>query len=294
VPRPLKIDVLIEDRFDIGKGYHLDYLIPIWKAWGHDVRIVPLAEAGPPGDVGILHVNRTVLPDRLAAIVARRGRVVNGGALDMSKRRVSANLVRRGDGYGGPVIVKSNGNCAGASDMRKLERHDESTAWQRLRARLPWLRERRIPGGGYMVRPRPADVPRWVWGSADHVVERFRPERDGPFYRLRIAVVFGRQSFSRDLLGGEPVVKAGPALQKRYRDEPLPREVWDRVAALSVDFAKVDWVIHEGTPVVLDINPTPTRKSPPAGVEEIALFERLARGLYDIVGTVEAPTRQRA
>lgn len=294
MPRALKIDVLIEDKFDVGKGYHIDYLIPIWKAWGHDVRIVALDDAGPAGDVGILHVNRTVLPPRLAEIVARRGRVVNGGAVDMSKRRVSANLVRRGDGYDGPVMVKSNGNCAGASDRRKLERHDETTAWQRLRDRLPWLREREVPGGGYMVRPRPADVPRWIWRHGDYVVEKFRPEREGPFYRLRIAVVFGRQSFSRDLLGGEPVVKAGPALQKSYRDEPLPQAVWDRVAALSVDFAKVDWVVHEGAPVVLDINPTPTRKAPPAGVEEVALFERLARGLYDVVDATEAPTRQRA
>jgi len=57
-----------------------------------------------------------------AQFLAERPAVVNGHLVDLSKRAVSRNLVRPGDAWPGPVIVKSDLNHGGVPERRAFGR----------------------------------------------------------------------------------------------------------------------------------------------------------------------------
>src|SRR5688500_19287797 len=93
--------------------YFLGAIADVWREAGHRVSV--LGGPGDPAwaDVAVLHVDLTVVPADHLAYLKGFSRVLNGAVADISKRRISTNLVRRGDGYGGPVIVKTNLNYGG-------------------------------------------------------------------------------------------------------------------------------------------------------------------------------------
>jgi len=71
--------------------------------------------------------------------VARYAVVVNGATADIRERRVSRQLVRRGDGFSGPVLVKSELSCAGAPE-RRLEQRAAAAGRPVARLRHPGSR----------------------------------------------------------------------------------------------------------------------------------------------------------
>src|SRR6185295_1196928 len=76
------------------------------EARGHDYRLTK----GPnviPGDLAILHVDMTAIPEEYLALETEYPRTLNFRAVDISKRAISPIVLGPGDDWPGPVIVKS-------------------------------------------------------------------------------------------------------------------------------------------------------------------------------------------
>jgi hypothetical protein len=189
---------------------------------------------------------------------------VNRHVVDISKRRISSLLVHPGDGYRGPVIVKSNENFGGRPERRLLgkDRVGQSQPWRRRLARLlsrlglgfdPWAP---LDPQCYPVFDTPKALPRSTFRNPDLVVERFVPEMQGSLYVLRSYAFAGDAMINVRLTGQQPVVKARDALERE--EVPVPEMLHDVRSRLAIDYGKFDYVIHDGQVRLLDVNTTPS------------------------------------
>jgi hypothetical protein len=258
----------VRDRRAEERPYIVWGLRERWVAAG----VETVVSCGPlalrDGDAVVNHVDLTVTPPAYRDVLARAALAVNGACLDVSKRGVSALLLRPGEAWDGPVIVKTDANCGGKSEarfagaapaarvLRALRLAAGSLAGRSGRARARWRATERIPTEAYPVFPSLADVPSGVLENEALVVERFRPEREGDLYALRTYHVFADRFISRRVLSTQPIVKSGGVVR---REEVEPHE--DVVAAarrFGLDFGKIDYVVHDGRAFVIDVNRTPT------------------------------------
>lgn len=264
------IDIVTAYPGALAPHYFLHHLASAWAAAGHRVRAEPLADL-PPDSIGLLHIDRTqvapsALPKRKPGSL-----LLNERVLDISKRLVSRQRLAANSDWQGPVIVKTDANHHGLA-----ERGNGGGALQRLLAYLPWRLTRRLPDGRYPILPRLTDVPDWVWRRGDLIVERFTPEREGRNFALRIWLFFGRRNLVYRIVSPDPLVKAERYLNLEVsQDLPPPAIVAER-DRLGFDFGKLDYVVHQGEPILLDANKTPAW----AG-RNAARVAHLAGGLED-------------
>lgn len=234
-------------------------------AFGHNSRVVlgPVAE---PGDVAMLHVDCTVVPDEYLALAGHYARTINFGTGDISKRKVSRLMLAREDRWDGPVIVKNNLNRGG-----RLEH------FHNLRAGL-WGRPPPHPDARHMetypVLDRIGDVGDAVWDDPSLVVERFVPERDGDNFVTRSWVFMGARERCTRFVSSAAIAKAADVL--RFEPVPVPEQLRAERERLGFDYGKFDFVIHDGEPVLLDANRTPGTAGP---IRE--LLEKGARNLAE-------------
>ncbi len=243
---------------DLGQ-YALTHLAEHWRNDGHVVRFVFGGDRFEPADIVIVHVDLTIVPARYLDFAARYPIAVNGRVQDIRRTTFSRNLVRPGDGYAGPVIVKSNYNYAGRPDRARAG--FVAGVWWRVRRQMAALRP---PSAGapplfdtprdYRIFERAADVPPAWYQCSELVVERFLPERKGNAYAVRNYQFLGDRWTCTRMIGPHPIVNAfthvaieavepDPAIE-RFRRE------------LHFDYGKFDYVMHEGQAVLLDTNKT--------------------------------------
>jgi hypothetical protein len=243
--------------------YFLRECAAVWRdEAGLDVRVVDGSDrnAAPPnGELAILHVDLTVVPPDFLALAARYRRVLNGGVTDISKRRINNNAVRKGDGYAGPVILKTNHNSGGFPEGKLADRGSSlRRRVRRLAGQLSWRWRSQLPSAGYPVFDAVADVPAGAWRNPHLVVERFRPERRDGFYCLRTWIFFGEREINSLSYSQEPVVK-GRNIVRREAVAEVPEELRRMRRELGFEFGKFDYGIMDGGEVVLyDANRTPT------------------------------------
>jgi hypothetical protein len=256
------------DRRAEERPYILWSLRERWGAAGVEVVVARGPSALRDGDAVVNHADVTFTPPAYRDVLSRAALAVNGTCLDISKRRVGSLLLRPGETWDGPVIVKTDANCGGKSEARfagpfpaaRLRRvaflAAGALAGRAGRDRARWRATTRIPTEDYPVFPSLADLPPGVLENPALVVERFRPERERDLYAVRTYHVFGDRFISRRVLSTEPIVKSGGIVR---RDDVEPHE--DVVAAarrFGLDFGKIDYVVHGGRAHVLDVNRTPT------------------------------------
>jgi hypothetical protein len=273
----VQIDVLIGDweRFEPPEGQEFHFALTdvadLWRERGHDVRVVRgIPGAGwSPGDVCVVHVDLTLTPRAYLDLAASYPTAVNARFLDNSKRVVSRNLVTPGDGYEGPVIVKSDLNYGGSPE-RVMERRTSGLLARQgasLRRRLPWTMRSEIDPKNYRVYEHRAEVPRSVWWNRHLVVERFFTERAEDMYWIRSWVFLGDRGFVRYCGSHHPVIKAYAdrvRIRRVVGDESradLPDIVRTRRAELQMDYGKIDFIVHEGQAHVIDANRTPNSRA---------------------------------
>ncbi len=239
-----------------GHDYYLEQISTIWQEQGIKVTV----QRGPgekvDADVAIVHVDATHVPPEYTAYVKQYPVVLNGGITDISKRHVSRHLVRRGDGYTGPVIVKTNGNYGGQADASIIAREG---GLRRLlgewRQKLPWYCRSRVVQ--YPIYASPAEVPKLVWLNPDLVVERFLTERDGEYYCLRTWLFLGDREGNSLTWSSDPIVKTRSMI-RRVEGPEAPPELRQIREELKFDFGKFDYGIVNGKAVLYDTNTTPT------------------------------------
>ena len=230
------------------RSFMIAGLFPHWEAAGHRVLVHEGPRDLPDADIAILHVDETVIPAAYVDAVSRYRVVVNGRAIDTSKRAWSDRLVARGDAYSGPVIVKTDKNSGGVPEAF----HAAVAVLEGEPAGPPvrFMKER------YPVFSSACLVPANVWSDPELVVEKFLPEKDERGYYLRTWVFFGDRERCNRIRGASPVVKAADALERT--PVPIPDEARAWRARMGFDYGKLDFVVHDGRVVVFDVNRTPT------------------------------------
>jgi hypothetical protein len=255
---PRRIVVLLHERQS--RQPRLDYAIvhmaELWRQAGHDVRFLFGVREFVPADVAIVHVDLSVVPDEYLDFARRYPVTLNGAVKDIRKSVISTSLVTAGDAYSGPVIVKSNLNysglperlfVAGGIPIRMQLGNVSRSLWRLGVGRRP---SRFTASDDYRIYPSTRDVPAATFASPDLVVEKFLPEREGGFYHTRFLTFLGDRVSCHRVASKSPIVKPG-SMVGWTEVEPHAE-----VMALRLRL-RFDYVLHDGRPVVLDVNKTP-------------------------------------
>ena len=273
------ITILVHPHDDFANcGYLLQGIADQWRQAGVRVTVVRDPLRHLEADLAILHPDLTVVPDEYLQFMRRYPLTVNGGVKDISKRAISANIVRDGDGYRGPVMVKTNRNCGGAAEA--LHAQHASWLWRKLRAvrrRMHWSWRGDISMWDYKVFNSPQRVPLPVWFNPDLVVERFLPERRDGCYCMRTWIFLGDAEECKLFYANQPVVKSPVAV--RIEKSEVPEELRQMRRKLGFDFGKFDFGIVDGRVVLYDVNRTPVGRP---GRSNESLFKVLAGGIESL------------
>lgn len=259
--------------------YVVSKLARYWREDGIVVHYLRGTRAFVPADVLFLHVDLSVLPADVLSFAQQYPLVINQHVRDIRKRTFSTLMVPRGGAYRGPVIVKSNFNFGGSPESGG---HPSLLFRQYHRARRVYFRL--LTGSwGYHIYASPKDVPAPIWCDPGLVVERFVPERLGSDYAVRTYHCFGERDSFFLLSSPEPIVKSGPDTRMHpLAPDPRLRALRRK---LKLDYGKIDYVVANGEPVVLDLNKTiglTDRLANDPDLED-ARRER-ARAIYDYLG----------
>lgn len=268
------------DGFD-HEHYVIHLLIEEWKRWGFTVRVSDHVEASGAGTVMIPHLDETRTPPQYAKSLARCAMVVNRAVTDISKRRISENLVASPSGYDGPVIVKTDRNSCGQPELERFNKGRVAQAALVFARLLPWTVTGMI--GRYKIYDHPSLVPRLVWHNPLLVVEKFLPERQDGMYCLRQCTFLGNREINTIAFSQDPIVKSGNVIRREILPEPSPG-VRGLRAALGFDFGKIDYVLQGGEVVLFDANRTPTYSPTSRAGSAKPLILSLAAGIYGFFG----------
>jgi len=216
----------------------------------------------PEADLLIPHINLTHTPPEYVEYIGSFPTALNRDVVDISKRRISAHLLRGNEDYSGQVIVKTDANFGGRPEFRlALRRHPLRALARRAAApvsehalgrRLAWRRVLRQ----YHIYNSLAEVPPGAFRNPALVVERFLPEREGDRYFMRHFLCLGDRTRSVRVAGSTPYLKRSSCT---VVDEglPVPDKVLGLRRHLGLDYGKIDYTVHAGQVVILDVNHTP-------------------------------------
>ena len=279
------------DRSALDIGYWIWTMREVWEEMGLRVDVVRGSRRAGPADLLFPHIDLTVTPPEYVALFDRYPLVVNRSTIDHSKRAISSNLVRPGDRWAEPVIVKTDRNSGGLRDRQLLGTFPQ-LASTRLRMLLG-LRTPEIAGDGPIDFASVQCIPPWrypIYDSIDAVpveafrnpalvVERFLPERSGETYSLRSYVFLGNRFHFERLGSSQPIVKAHTAVG----DEEIG--VDERVVPvrrrLRLDYGKLDYVVRNDGITVLDANTTPGYGTAAKDDVLVQRARRLAHGIRE-------------
>jgi hypothetical protein len=246
----------------------IDALGEAWQKQGLQVSYVYGIGDRPEADLLVPHVDLTHTPPEYVDYIRAFPTAANRDVVDISKRRISTQLLRGDEGYRGPVMVKTDANAGGQPEYRLFRsRHPFfARAWRRvvpvveraLGQRLAWQRALH----GYPVYSSLAQVPPGVFRNRALVVERFLPEREGDRYFLRHYLCLGDCTRSIRVAGPGPFLKR-PSCTPVDEGLPVPDPVLSLRRELGLDYGKIDYTIHEGQVAILDVSRTPAGPGTP-------------------------------
>lgn len=264
--------------------YILGRIASRWREWGIQVLHLDDPARHQDAELAILHVDMTRIPAPYLAWAARYPRSLNGRPMDIGKRAISRHLVTREDPYDGPVIVKTDLNFGGRPERELAKRSSPpASGWLGRLARRGASAASPLPldPAAYPIYAHPREVPRAYWDDPALVVERFLPERSGPYYCLRKLWCLGSRTITWRAVATRPIVKAAWVVRR----EPLPLcpivDAWRR--DLGLEFGKIDYVQFAGAPVILDVNPTPGCGAGPLPVGVLPMVEQLAPAIHELL-----------
>lgn len=262
--RTIAIMLHERDREAIKRRYRIWPIAENWRRAGKDVRVVYGPEPCLDADVLVPHIDCSYISDPYWEVIRGHPRALNLGIRDIRKRAISSFLIGRDDPYEGPVIVKTNNNSGGYRDLEFGGPRGPSVL-DRLRKRLSWhpLIEPRSLGWTrtltkYPIFEHRSQVPKGAWRNPHIVVEKFfEPDQNEKGeYVLYLWIVLGDRGIGRTLCSSNRYVKNSSSKLGSY-DRP-PVEILEAQSRLGIDYAKIDFVLYKGRPVLLDINRTPS------------------------------------
>jgi len=264
----------------------INFLAQAWQNQGLEVKFSYGIREYLEVNLVIPQIDLTQIPSEYINYLEAYPNVVNRKVTDISKRRISKNLLYQGEDYPGPVIIKTNNNFGGHSDYHweqfkhplraRLFRllvpfaefiSNKSYAWRRVLRRYP-------------VYNNLSEVPAGVFKNENLVIERFLPEKEGSRYFLRHYLFLGDHSRSVRVAGPTPFLKRR---KSSLVDEgvPVPEEVIRFRQQLGMDYGKIDYTICAQQVNILDVNPTPGAPGSPEAAAPAV--KALADGIWSLL-----------
>lgn len=284
------IAIMLHERDHRGRreNYRIWPIAENWRRAGIDVKIVHGPEPCLEADILVPHIDCTVVPEAYWEVIQQHPRAINACLRDISKSTFSEHLLTADDYYSGPVIVKTNRNSGGFKDLDFGQNRPQSLVDQ-LRKRLawqPWMATRSL-GWTHTLKRYPtfehlSQVPAAVWRNPYLIVEKFfTPDRDtNGEHVLYLWIVLGNASLGLTLHSPDPFVKNATARLGSF--EQPPPEILAAQQRLGCDYAKIDYILHEGRPILLDLNRTPTLSNDAFTEHYYNQTKELANGIADI------------
>jgi hypothetical protein len=251
------IVILVEKELPFHKTrYLMREIAEIWQEQGLRVSVLNGISNNVDADLVIMHVDMTVVPEDYMAFIRKFPVAINGSVTDISKRRISSDIVCRNDGYQGQVIVKTNNNCKGGRDSEIASRGPLlKKIANSVRCRLPWSWRSKL--SEYPIFESAGQVPRTVWFNPDLVVEKFLPERNDGLYCMRTWIFLGDKESHSLFYSDQPIIKSNNILRHEKLAE-VPDELRQMRQDLAFDFGKFDYAIVNNRVILYDANRTPT------------------------------------
>ena len=240
-----KIAILFHEK-DCSRplNYLITHLAELWRADGHEVFLLFGIRQFVPADLVIVHVDLSVVPDEYLEFAKRYPIVLNGAVKDIRKSRFSQLILKPGDPYDGKVIVKSNYNYAAVPErILGVPVDPRGVSASFFGSPLD-----------YQIFENPKAVPPLLFADPNIVVEKFLPEIENGLYISRAMVFLGNHVTCARMASKNPIVNSVTANHTDYV-EPHPDMV-RLPGTMKFDYGKFDYVIHEGKPLLLDVNKT--------------------------------------
>lgn len=270
-------------------SYVISQLAKCWVKMGFEVTSGPTAVLD--AEIGVLHIDATAVPAGCIPGNPRGRPLINEKILDISKNRISRHILSKNSDYDGPVIVKTDGNCYGTQELRRLPLFSIRNLRRKITHSLPgisWKITRELPHKNYPILNNLDEVPEWVWKRRDLVVERFQPEIENGHYVLRVWLFLGDKDYNIKMYSREPIVKAGNIIGREIV-ESVPDALRKIRAELGIDFGKFDYVLVDGEAVLFDVNKTPTTTAKEQPSENLM---RVATGILHYCEPGQDPSRK--
>jgi hypothetical protein len=253
----------------IPQKYLISLLMQAWEHMGIIVEVIRGIDRFVPADAIIPHVDLTIRPSEYREFLSQYPLVINQLVVDISKSKISANILEKQDMYTGPVIVKTDRNCGGLAERHLLtkQRTNHSVILKfrhkiasRLRQKYehytPWRYVKHLQPSTYPVLSSLSQVPKGIFANKNLIIEKFLPEIKGNMYCLRYYYFFGDQEMNFLARSQVPVVKGANIVV--YEEAPIPSELRAIRQRLGIDYGRFDYVLRAGKVVLFDTNWTPT------------------------------------
>jgi hypothetical protein len=238
-----------------GTRYFLAHLAKLWEQQGVKVHVSEGCNY-IPADIAFIHVDTSVVADEYLELGKRYPVALNGTVKSILKSRISKYLLKRGDPYTGPVIVKTDANYGGANEFVNAVKSGHS-GFIDPEVERPWRKREVMDSLNYPVFKSLSEVPSGVWKNNKLVVEKFLPEQlENGDYRLCTYVFLGEQECALWMTSPEPVLKSAVATDAGMIDE-IPQSIREIRKASGFNYGKFDYTEVDGEVIVFDMNKTP-------------------------------------
>lgn len=251
-------------RRDHAPLYFITQLVGSWRKQGIEIKSMTDPNRPLPGDVLFLHVDLSRVPEPYLAVAAHYPAAVNASVGDIRKSVISRHLVGRDSDWDGPVIVKTDLNCAGLPEERYAS------------TRGPGHPPNMRTSSDYPIFAHRTEVPIELFENPAVVVEKFLPEMAGGSYCLRSYNFLGDAEDCFLLHSDNSVVNLDTI--KRMETIEVHPEIRKLREELGFDYGKLDYVVHDGEAILLDANKTPGTL-PITDDSMLAMLRRRADGI---------------
>lgn len=277
-----RIVVLFHDRGTPASRYVVDDLADCWREDGHEVVYLYGTKTFVPADLLLIHVDLSVVPEDYFRFASRYPIALNAQVRDIRKSVISSILTDPHDTWRGPVIVKSDLNYGGGPErVLASSGLGENFHARRLVSRVLTRLSGRAEFNSwtkYRVFDSIDEVPRSIFRRRDVIVERFLPECENNLFYLRMYQMLGDRWTCTRIGSPKPVFKASTSVSSEAI-EPHP-EVKKWRKQFNLDYGKIDYVVNNGRPVILDVNKTTGASLAVSDARVRAMRRHLAEGLY--------------
>lgn len=249
-------------KVDEGKDlscYTIHHIAELWRESGLNVVYVYGVDKHVPADLIIVHIDFSIVPKEYLDYAANYPVALNGQLRNICKSDFSEGLLESGSYWNGGVIVKSNLNHGG------IQEQIYSNTLRKLHVDLYWRvisKIKRVMGReplfsdpyDYKIFDEIDMVPKHWFHSSNAIVEKFVPEIENDLYHIRMFQVLGDRWICERLASPNPIVKGGNCVKVEVVEPEA--EVFEWCKELKLDYGKLDYVVKDGKPILLDINKT--------------------------------------